>query len=112
MEDRVRSVCVVMDYSTVIAVSTATLKVLVAILTVMSIVISADITPIGASILDVVGTLGAIFLTGITPRCMALSTTLTPSLVIYCTPIVILGADVITTLTYISAVIAHLVIAI
>jgi hypothetical protein len=74
VEDRVRSVRVIMDYPAGITCLATTLKVLVTFLTEDSITIGADRAPVRASILDIVCAFGAEFLTGITPISSTLST--------------------------------------
>ena len=99
-----------MDYATVIATATAHLVPLVAILAVEGTAGSTGIAPVGTSIFDIATAVSAVFLTGITPTGIVVGTVLAPAfVVIYCTPIVILGAYVITAFTYVSAVITHLV---
>jgi hypothetical protein len=99
-----------MDYSTLTTSGTAHLVPLVAILAVEGTATSTGIAPVGTSIFDIATAVSAVFLTGITPTGMALGTVLAPAfVVIYCTPVVILGAYVITAFTYVSAVITHLI---
>jgi hypothetical protein len=111
MEDEVRSITVIVDSFWLLrAITTTISEIVIAIITVLSIILCAEVTPVITSVCDIGCTLRSILLAVSTVTCVVICTILAPYLSVYLSVVVVRCACFIAPFTYSYAIRADLLV--